>query len=277
MPAAGYEPAAASLSGALRLIRVPLAALTISNLRARDRVASDHVPDARHDVIRILLVDDHALFRAGLGRLLGESGDIVVAGEASCGEEALAKVDQLQPDLVLMDLSMPGIDGVTATRRILASHPEVRILVLSSFADRINVLDALDAGAVGYLLKDSRPEDLVLGIRSALERGAPLAPRAALELVGAWRDMHEPDVLTTRELDVLLLLADGLPNKVIAQRLGIAEKTVKAHVTHVFHALGVTDRTQAALWVERHGLSPRQQRRREQLRASARADSWGSS
>ena len=225
----------------------------------------------RQDAIRVLLVDDHALIRAGLARLLGESDDIAVVGEAADGEEALVKVAELQPDLVLMDLSMPRLDGAGATRRILETYPDVRILVLSSFVDRAGVLDALDAGAVGYLLKDSRPEELLLGIRSALAQGAPLAPRAAQELVCAWRDLHEPGVLTTRELDVLVLLADGLPNKVIAQRLGIAEKTVKAHVTHVFHALGVTDRTQAALWVERHGLSPRQQERREQLRASRRA------
>jgi DNA-binding NarL/FixJ family response regulator len=223
-------------------------------------------------MIRVLLVDDQALIRAGLARLLQETGDIVVVGEAADGEEAIAIVEELRPDLVLMDLSMPRLDGAAATRRILESHPDMRIMILSSFVDRAGVLEALDAGAVGYLLKDARPEDLVHGIRSALEQGAPLAPRVALELVGAWRDMREPGVLTTRELDVLVLLADGLPNKVIAQRLEIAEKTVKAHVTHVFQALGVTDRTQAALWVERHGLSPRQQERREQLRASAQAE-----
>ena len=214
----------------------------------------------RQDAIRVLLVDDHALIRAGLARLLGESDDIAVVGEASDGEEALVKVAELQPDLVLMDLLMPRLDGAGATRRILETYPDVRILVLSSFVDRAGVLDALDAGAVGYLLKDSRPEELLLGIRSALAQGAPLAPRAAQELVCAWRDLHEPGVLTTRELDVLVLLADGLPNKVIAQRLGIAEKTVKAHVTHVFHALGVTDRTQAALWAERHGFTARRGR-----------------
>lgn len=225
--------------------------------------------DEGHGPIRVLLVDDHALIRAGLARLLSEAGDIVVVGEASDGEEAVAAVEELRPDLVLMDLSMPRLDGAAATRRILGSRPDVRVMVLSSFVDRARVLDALDAGAIGYLLKDARPEELVLGIRSALEQGAPLAPRAALELVSAWRDVHEPGVLTARALEVLILLADGLPNKVIAQRLGIAEKTVKAHVTHIFQALGVTDRTQAALWVERHGLSPRQQQRREQLRAEA--------
>jgi len=229
-------------------------------------------PTDRHDAIRVLLVDDHALIRAGLVRLLEDTDDISVVGEAEDGEQALAAVEALDPDLVLMDLSMPRLDGVAATRRILASHPGVRILVLSSFVDRDDVVNALDAGAVGYLLKDSRPEELLVGIRSAHGQGAALAPRAALELVGAWRDMREPGVLTTRELDVLVLLADGMPNKVIAQRLGIAEKTVKAHVTHVFQALGVTDRTQAALWVERHGLSLQQNERREQLRTSHHGD-----
>ncbi|MEA2317736.1 MAG: hypothetical protein QOD44_1925 [Solirubrobacteraceae bacterium] len=217
--------------------------------------------------IRVLIVDDHALMRAGIAQLLEQSSDIEVVGEASDGEQALTAVDQLLPDLVLMDLSMPRLDGTTATRRIHEAHPEVRVLVLSSYVDRTDVLDALDAGAVGYMLKDSPPAELLLGIRSALGEGSPLAPRAAREIVTAWRDLHEPGELTTRELDVLVLLAEGQPNKVIAQRLGIAEKTVKAHVTHVFHALGVTDRTQAALWVERHGLSPRQEERRAQLRA----------
>jgi DNA-binding NarL/FixJ family response regulator len=222
--------------------------------------------------IRVLIADDHALMRAGIARLLEQAGDIEVVGEASDGEEAIAAVDELRPDLVLMDLSMPRLNGSAATRRILEAHPDVRILVLSSYVDRTDVLDALDAGAVGYLLKDSRPEELLHGIRSASSDGSPLAPRAAREVLTAWRNMHEPDEMTARERDVLVLLAEGMPNKVIAQRLGIAEKTVKAHVTHVFHALGVTDRTQAALWVERHGLSPRQQQRRDQLRAAAPTD-----
>jgi DNA-binding NarL/FixJ family response regulator len=224
-----------------------------------------------HSVIRVLIVDDHGLLRAGLRQLLEQTGDIVVVGEAADGEEALAAVDELRPDLVLMDLSMPKLDGSAATRQIHDAHPDVRVLVLSSYVDRNDVLNALDAGAVGYLLKDSRPDELLFGIRSAVRDGSPLAPRAAREVVTAWRDMHEPGELTGRELDVLLLLAEGLANKLIAQRLGIAEKTVKAHVTHVFQTLGVTDRTQAALWVGRHGLSARQQERREQLRAESHA------
>jgi DNA-binding NarL/FixJ family response regulator len=218
-------------------------------------------------VIRVVIVGDEALVRAGLARLLERPGDIDVLGEASDVERALTAVDELQPDLVLMGL--PRLDGTTATRRILEAHPNIRVLVLSSHVARADVLEALGAGAAGFLLKDSQPEELLLAIRSAVSGGAPLAPRAARELVTAWRERREPGALTPRDLDVLLLLAEGLANKVIAQRLGIAEKTVKAHVTKVFHALRVTDRTQAALWVQRHGLSPPQRERREQLRTES--------
>jgi DNA-binding NarL/FixJ family response regulator len=217
--------------------------------------------------IRVVIVDDHALFRAGIAQLLEQSGDIVVVGEAADGDEALAVVTQYEPDVVLMDLSMPRLDGSEATRQIHEAHPNVRIVVLSSYVDASDVLGALDAGAVGYLLKDARPDELLFGIRSAVEDGSPLAPLAARRIVTAWQNSQAPGELTGRELDVLVLLADGLPNKVIAQRLGIAEKTVKAHVTRIFQTLGVTDRTQAALWVERHGLSVRQRERRAQLRA----------
>jgi DNA-binding NarL/FixJ family response regulator len=223
-------------------------------------------------VIRVLIVDDHALFRAGVARLLDQTSDIVVVGEAADGEEALSAVDELHPDLVLMDLSMPRLSGSAATRRIHAKHPDVRIVVLSSYVDRSDVLDALESGAVGYLLKDAQPDDLLLGIRSAARDESPLAPRAAREVVTAWRDIQQPGELTGRALDVLVLLSEGLANKVIAHRLGIAEKTVKAHVTHIFQTLGVSDRTQAALWVERHGLSASQRERRERLRTEPPAD-----
>src|SRR3954469_6597836 len=216
------------------------------------------------DAVRVVVVDDHALVRAGIAALLSSNG-IDVVGQAADGEEAIAVVGALGPDLVLMDLSMPRLDGTAATRRIHERHPEVRIVVLTSYVDRTDVLAALDAGAVGYLLKDARPQELLSGVRAAMNDGAPLAPRAALEVLTAWRDVSEPGELTTRELDVLILLGEGLPNKLIAQRLGIAEKTVKAHMTHIFEALGVSDRTQAALWVARHGLPPRQH---EGLRAS---------
>ena len=217
-------------------------------------------------MIRILVVDDHRLVRAGIVQLLEEADDIEVVGEAGDGLEAIEQVAALQPDLVLMDLSMPRLDGRAATERIVSDNEHARVVVLTSFSDREDVLKALDAGAVGYLLKDAPPEELVAGIRSAARDELPLAPRAARELVGAWRGTRGSADLTAREMDVLVLLADGLPNKVIAHHLGISEKTVKAHVTQIFQALGVTDRTQAALWVTRNGLSAHWQARRERLR-----------
>ncbi|MEA2245470.1 MAG: hypothetical protein QOD24_5026 [Solirubrobacteraceae bacterium] len=222
--------------------------------------------------IRVAIVGDEALVRAALAQVLGQASDIVVVGEASDGDDALTAVVELRPDVVvLMHHSVGRLNGAAATRRILAAHPAVRILVLSSYVDRRAMLDALDAGAVGYLSLDSDPEELVFEIRAAVSGGARLVPRAAGGVVVAWREVHEWGELTARERDVLVLLAEGLPNRVIAQRLGIAEKTVKAHVTHVFDVLAVTDRTQAALWVGQHGLSPRQQHRRDQLRAAPQA------
>src|SRR3954464_12204573 len=177
-------------------------------------------------MIRVVIVDDHALFRAGVAQLFAQTDDIVVVGEAADGDEALSAIAALKPDVVLMDLSMPVMNGNVATRRIHELHPDVRIVVVTSYVDRVDVLDALDAGAVGYLLKDAHPDELLSGIRSALVDGTPLAPRAASEIVRAWRDSQEAGELTVRELDVLALLANGSPNKVIAQRLGITEKTV---------------------------------------------------
>jgi DNA-binding NarL/FixJ family response regulator len=217
-------------------------------------------------VTRVLIVDDHPLVRAGIAQLLESTDDIEVVGQASDGEEGLAAVAELQPDLVLMDLSMPGMDGRTATRRIREDHPNVRVVVLSSYSERTDVLEALDAGAAGYLLKDAPPEELLAGVRSAARDESPLAPRVAREVLTAWRGTRKAGELTARELDVLVLLADGLPNKVIARRLGIAEKTVKAHVTQIFQAIGVTDRTQAALWAGRQGRGSGLQERRERLR-----------
>ena len=217
--------------------------------------------DEEGGLIRVVIVDDHALMRAGIRQLRAETDDIVVVGEAADGEEAQEVVRELQPDLVLMDLSMPRVNGTTATRRLRESHPHLCIVVLSSYVDSSDVLEALDAGAAGYLVKDAGPDELLVGIRAAASEGSPMAPQAARELLLAWRRSRVPGDLTSRELDVLALLGQGLPNKVIARRLGIAEKTVKAHVTHIFQALQVTDRTQAALWVGRNTLPPRRQER----------------
>jgi DNA-binding NarL/FixJ family response regulator len=153
-----------------------------------------------------------------------------------------------------MDLSMPVMDGIEATKRILRADPDARVVVLTSLTDRERILGALDAGALGYLLKDAEPEELFRGIRAAAQGDAPLDPRAARELLTA-RASDRPDSgLTERERAVLALVGSGLPNKLIALRLGISEKTVKAHLTNVFRAIGVSDRTQAALWAQRNGL-----------------------
>ena len=204
-------------------------------------------------MIRVVLVEDHALVRAGLEQLLGGAGDIDTVAVAADGEEAIELVAEHRPDVVLMDLSMPGIDGVEATRRIMAGPAPARVVVLTSFSDRERIMAALDAGAVGYLLKDLDPDELFRGVRAASRGESPLAPKAASELLRAGRPAVDPG-LSQRELEVLGLVGDGLPNKLIARRLGVSEKTVKAHLTNVFRRIGVTDRTQAALWAREHGI-----------------------
>ena len=205
-------------------------------------------------MIRLLVVDDHELVRAGLEQLLGTTEDIQIVGLAADGDEALALSRRERPDVILMDISMPGVDGIEATRRIIAEASCDKIVMLTSFIDRDRILDAVDAGASGYLLKDAEPAELVRGIRAAARGDAPLDPRAASALL-ARRSPQAVDDLTPREREVLTLVADGLPNKLIARRLGIAEKTVKAHLTSAFARIGATDRTQAALWAQRHGLT----------------------
>jgi DNA-binding NarL/FixJ family response regulator len=206
-------------------------------------------------VTRIVIAEDHPVVRAGLATLLRAAGDLEVVGAAGDGEQAVALVAEHQPDLVLMDLSMPGMDGREATERIVESHPGVRVVVLTSFSDREDILATLDAGAVGYMLKDAEPQELIRGLRAAASGGSPLAPKAARALVDARRQNRPADELTAREREVLALLGQGLPNKLIAQRLSISEKTVKAHVTRILQALNVTDRTQAALWAQRRGIA----------------------
>lgn len=207
-------------------------------------------------MIRVVLVDDHRLVRHGLEQLLSAADDIDVVGSAAEGTEALELVETFRPEVVLMDLQMPGMDGVEATRRIQALHPATQIVVLTSFSDRERIMDAVDAGAVGYLLKDVDPADLLDGVRAAARGESPLHPKAARELLTARSSGHTPTGaadLTPRELEVLQLVRQGLANKQIARRLGISERTVKAHLTSVFQRIGVADRTQAALWAERHG------------------------
>jgi DNA-binding NarL/FixJ family response regulator len=204
-------------------------------------------------VIRVLLAEDHSIVRAGLEDLLSNVEDIAVVGAAADGAEAVTLAAEHRPDVVLMDLLMPALDGTEATRRIVEADPAVRVVVLTSFSDSERILDALDAGAVGYLLKDAEPEELFRGIRAAARGESPLAPKVATEVLAA-RTAQPAGGLTDRELEVLGLVRAGLPNKLIAGRLEISEKTVKAHLTHIFQRIGVSDRTQAALWAERHGI-----------------------
>jgi DNA-binding NarL/FixJ family response regulator len=205
-------------------------------------------------MIRVLIADDHGIIRDGLGRLIAALDDIELAGTAADGVEAVERAREVQPDVVLMDLDMPNMDGIEATRQILAERPETAVLVLTSFSDRPRIMGALDAGASGYLLKDSASDDVADGIRAAARGEAPLDPRAARTILAA---RSEPDPLaglSAREREVLALLVQGLPNKLIARKLQISDKTVKSHLTRIFRELDVTDRTQAALWAERHGL-----------------------
>jgi DNA-binding NarL/FixJ family response regulator len=207
--------------------------------------------------IRVLLCDDHVIVREGLRRVLEAVGDIEVVASASDGDQGAEAAILLRPDVVLMDLSMPTVDGAEATRRILADFPEARIVVLTSFAEESRVLEALDAGAIGYLLKDAEPHDLVRAIRAAADGEAPLDPRAA-RAVMANRAKGDPLAeMSEREREVLALVGDGLPNKVIAIQLGITETTVKAHLTRIYRQLGVDSRTQAALVARRRDLSTR--------------------
>jgi DNA-binding NarL/FixJ family response regulator len=205
-------------------------------------------------MIRVLVAEDHAIVRRGLEQLLAGFDEVEVVGSAANGAEAVELAARHRPDVVLMDLVMPDFGGIEATRRIVDADSEVKVVVLTSFSDRRAITDALDAGAIGYLLKDGEPEELMFGIRAAAAGESPLAPKAARELLRARTERPAAAELSPREREVLVLVATGLPNKLIARRLGISEKTVKAHLTSVFAQIGVTDRTQAALWAQREGL-----------------------
>ena len=205
-------------------------------------------------MIRVVVADDHRVVRVGLEQLLATFDDIEAVGFAAGGEEAVALCRELEPDVLLLDLSMPDLDGIEVTGRLRETVPGTRVVVFTSFSDRERIVRALDAGAIGYLLKDAEPEEILAAIRAAARGESPLAPRAAAELL-ADRKSRPPTVeLTARELEVLRLVVDGLANKQIARRLGISEKTVKGHLTNLFQRIGVADRTQAALWAERTGV-----------------------
>jgi DNA-binding NarL/FixJ family response regulator len=205
-------------------------------------------------MIRLLIADGHAVVRTGLRQLAKTLDGVELVGEAANGEEAVELCGERAPDVVLMDLEMPVLDGIGATRRITEANPRVAVVVLTSFSDRERILGALDAGAIGYLLKDAEPDELERAVRAAARGEAPLDPRAGRAVLQARNAASPLDELSDREREVLQLVASGLPNKLIARELSISEKTVKTHLTHVFRTIGVTDRTQAALWAERHGL-----------------------
>ncbi|MEY2513065.1 MAG: hypothetical protein QOJ89_423 [bacterium] len=209
-------------------------------------------------MIRVLVVDDHAVVRQGLRTFLELQDDIDVVGEAADGEQALAAAAALEPDVVLMDLVMPQLDGVSAIERLRERAPATRVIVLTSFLDEDKVLPAVRAGAAGYLLKDVQPAELVRAIRMVDRGEALLHPRVAArvlrEVAGDGARAGRHGLLTARELEVLALLARGRANKAIAHDLGVAEKTVKTHVGNILAKLGLSDRTQAALYAVREGL-----------------------
>jgi len=194
--------------------------------------------------IRVLVVDDHPVVRTGVQGMLASHADFDVVGEACDGEEAVSKVEALQPEVVLMDLRMPGVDGVEATRRIRARHPDIQVLVLTTYDTDDDIVRAVEAGAVGYLLKDSPREELFRGVHAAARGESLLAAAVMTRLMGRMRT-PPGQALSPRELEVLMLVAEGRPNKAIAKSLFISETTVKTHLAHIFTKLGVDDRTAA--------------------------------
>jgi NarL family two-component system response regulator LiaR len=217
------------------------------------------------DPIRVLLVDDHAIVRDGIRSLLTTEPDIQVVGEADNGRDGVSMVERLQPDVILMDLVMPEVDGIEATRRIMVSQPGARILVLTSFDAEEKVFPAIKAGAMGYLLKDSDSEDLVRAIHQVHQGESSLDPKIARKVLQEmWAEPqpepvpmrdHPVEPLTEREVDVLKLVAQGLSNEEIAQRLVIAERTVRTHVSNILGNLHLANRTQATLYSLREGLA----------------------
>jgi NarL family two-component system response regulator LiaR len=212
------------------------------------------------EAITVMLIDDHRVVRQGLRDFLELQGDIEIVGEASSGEEGVQIARELLPDVVLMDLVMPGIDGVETTRRLKAASPSSRVIVLTSFADDNKVFPAIKAGAISYLLKDISPEELAHAIRAAQRNEAVLHPEVAAKLM---QEFSAPkgneamvEQLTARELDVLRLIAKGKSNKEIADTLIVSEKTIKTHVSNILSKLHLADRTQAAIYALKQRIVP---------------------
>jgi two-component system, NarL family, response regulator LiaR len=212
------------------------------------------------ETITVMLIDDHRVVRQGLRDFLELQGDIEVVGEAASGEEGVQLARELLPDVVLMDLVMPGIDGVEATRRVKAASPSTKVIVLTSFVDDNKVFPAIKAGAISYLLKDISPEDLAHAIRAAQRNEAVLHPEVAAKLMQEFstpRPAEAPvDQLTPREMEVLRLIAKGKSNKEIADTLIVSEKTIKTHVSNILSKLHLADRTQVAIYALRQRLVP---------------------
>jgi DNA-binding NarL/FixJ family response regulator len=204
-------------------------------------------------MIRVVIADDHRVVRVGLEQLLQTFDDVEFLGAGAGGEEAVALCTEHRPDVLLLDLSMPDVDGIEVTKRLREASPDTKVVVFTSFSDRERIVQALDAGAVGYLLKDAEPEELHTAVQAASRGEAPITPRAAAALLADRRERPAEVALTVREREVLGLVVEGLANKQIARRMGISEKTVKGHLTNLFQRIGVADRTQAALWAERTG------------------------
>jgi len=204
--------------------------------------------------VRVILCDDHAIVRDGIARVLDAYDDIDVIGTAENGEAGVEATVRLRPDVVLMDLLMPIVDGVQATRRIAAAAPETAVVVLTSFGEQALVMEAIDAGASGFILKDAAPSELVGAIRSAARGEAPLDPRVARAVMSRRQENQPLQEMTAREREVLALVAAGLSNKLIADRLGISDHTAKFHVNGVMMKLGASTRTEAVVEAMRRGL-----------------------
>ena len=204
--------------------------------------------------IRIMIADDHAVVRQGLRMFLSLDPELEVIGEASDGREALELARELRPDVVLMDLLMPVMDGIEAIGALKAEMPDIEVIALTSVLEDASVIGAIRAGAVGYLLKNTRAEELIEAIKAAAEGQVQLSPQAAARLIREVRAPESPEALTERETEVLRLLAQGFSNKEIAYQLTIGEKTVKTHVSSILSKLNVASRTQAALYAVRIGL-----------------------